>query len=213
MKTIASILALLIAVITPAGALADEEAEQFVAENGAAAIAILNNPDLPLTEKKAQFRAIVDTVVDVPRVTKFVLGNFAKAERNRHYDTQEALDADMAVFGATFREYAIGVYEARLGDYGGEMFEVTGSTERRTDDYIVHTRVSGGAQDKPLEVNWRVIRRDGDLRVVDVEVYDVWLAVNQRDEIVGFVQQGRGDINVATRALQATIDERNADQS
>lgn len=212
MKRLSGMIWAVLAVIAvPFTAYADEDAERFVAENGALAVSILGDDSLSLDDKKLQFRSLVDEVIDVKRVSRFVLGNFAKAASNRFYDDQDTLNADMDVFRAVFREYAVGVYETQLGNYGGQTFQVLGSTTRRQNDYIVHSVVSGVTENDALPVNWRVIRRDGTLRVVDVEVYDVWLAVNQRDEIVGFVREGRGDINAATQALQAVIDARAAE--
>ncbi len=208
MRFLAGVFALISVVTASAPAHADEAAQQFVAENGALAISILRDDSLTVQDKKHQFRTLVERVVDVPRVTNFVLGQYANVARNRAYDTQDALDADIEEFSEVFKDYAIGVYEARLGDYGGETFEVMGSTNRREDDFIVHTLVSGGNQDQPLEVNWRVLERGGEFRVVDVEVYDVWLAINQREEIVGIIREAQGDIDAATRALAELVTKR-----
>lgn len=211
MRALVSVFTLVITTLLPTAAFAQADAENFVRENGALAIDILNDDTVSLEDKKHQFRTLIDEVIDVPRVTTYVLGNYAKAERNRYYASQADLDAAIDDFGAVFREYAIGVYEARLGEYGGELFEVTGSTIRKDNDYIVHSLVSGGNQNRPLEVNWRVLRRDGALRVVDVEVFDVWLAGQQREEIVGFIRRGRGDISVATAALNQVLADREAE--
>jgi phospholipid transport system substrate-binding protein len=176
----------------------DERAEAFVTENANEALRILSDDAVPMEQKKAAFRALVEEVADVPRITRFVLGKFA-----RQID-----DQDLAAFSDVFRDYAIGEYERRLGDYAGETLVVTGSTDRRPGDSVVHTQVRGGNQADPLPVNWRVLTAaDGDMRVVDVEVYGVWLAINQRDEIVTIIENNRGRVSAATRLLQGKIAE------
>ena len=176
-----------------APAVADEGAEAFVSTHANEALSILSDASMPLAEKKEHFRALVDEIADVPRVTRFVLGRYAR----------DADPAEMEEFSEVFRDYAIGVYENRLGDYAGETLHVTGSTDRNERDVIVHTEIEGGAQEDELPVNWRVLTGDdGSRKVVDVEVYGVWLAINQREEIVGIIQANNGSIAAASRSLR-----------
>jgi len=176
--------ALAAAVLSVSGALsgatlADDAAESFVAENASEALTILADASIELEDKQIAFRALIDEIVDVPKITRFVLGRYRRG----------ADEAEMAEFAEVFRRYAIGVYEERLGDYAGETLTVTGSTDRRPGDTIVHTEVTGGSQDDALPINWRVLTDDdGVQKVIDVEVYGVWLAINQREEIVGIIQ-------------------------
>lgn len=190
--------AAIFALFASAAAYADTAAETFVTQKANEALQILNESDIPLQDKKARFRALVDEVADVPRITRFVLGRYSRG-----------LDqAELAAFSEAFRSYAIGVYEERLGDYAGETLEVTGSTERAPGDVVVHTQIAGGNQGEPLPVNWRVLTNDaGEMRVVDVEVYGVWLAINQREEIVGIIENNRGQVAAATQALRSKLNE------
>jgi len=89
--------------------------------------------------------------------------------------------------------------------------DLTGSTDRRPGDSIVHTEISGGAQENALPVNWRVLTDDdGVQKIIDVEIYGVWLAINQREEIVAIIQDNRGRIPAASRALRNKLDELDA---
>lgn len=184
-------------VSTAAVARADTAAESFVSEHANEALQILNDGSAPLADKKARFRALVEDVADVPRITRFVLGRYA-----RGLD-----DASMSAFSEVFSAYAIGVYESRLGDYAGETLVVTGSTDRAPGDTVVHTQVSGGSQSQPLPVNWRVLTNEGVHKVVDVEVYGVWLAINQRDEITSIINNNSGRVAAAIDALRTKIQE------
>ena len=185
-------------VAVSAPAFANEAAEEFVGTRANEALTVLNDASMSLAEKKESFRVLVEEVADVPRITRFVLGRYA-----RNVDASE-----MAEFSEVFRRYAIGIYEARLGDYAGETLTVTGSTDRRPGDVIVHTEIAGGSQEDELPVNWRVLTNDaGEAKVVDVEVYGVWLAINQREEIVGIIQGSNGRVSAATEALRLKLQE------
>lgn len=188
---------LAVAALTPPAAFADASAEAFVAENAGTVLEILGDDALSTADKAAQFRALIDDIADVPRVTRYVLGRYAR--------TVSA--DDFTDFAAAFREYAIGVYETRLGEYGGETLEVTGSTDvRGARDVIVDTEVTGGSRDEPLEVRWRVMGGPDNHRVVDVEVYGVWLAVNQQQEMVSIIGANGGRVSAATDALRERVE-------
>lgn len=170
-------------------------AETFVESKANQALQVLNDSSLTLGEKRQQFRELVENVADVPRVTKFVLGRYARSADENEY----------AAFADVFKEYAIGVYEQRLGEYAGETLQVVGSTERKPGDVIVHTEVRDGTQSKPLPVNWRVQNRDEGWKVVDVQVFGVWLALNQQEEITGVIGRSGGQISAATVELERKI--------
>jgi phospholipid transport system substrate-binding protein len=195
-----SVLGLMLSILgTTSAATADDRAETFVSERANAALQILGDDSVPLDQKKARFRTLVEDVADVPRITRFVLGRYAR----------EIGETELDEFSTVFSEYAIGVYESRLGDYAGETLAVTGSTDRRPGDTVVHTEVSGGSQAEPLPVNWRVLTDDaGQAKVVDVEVYGVWLAINQRDEITTIINNNAGKVDAATEALRSKIAQR-----
>jgi phospholipid transport system substrate-binding protein len=184
------------AVLFPAPAEAqrarDASAEAFLQAQAQRAIGILANRSLSRPEKTAQFRAFVDQVVDVPRVTTFVLGKYARV----------ASPAQRAQFAQVFRAYASGVYERRLGDYGGERVQVTGSAVRRPGDVVVTTLISGGELSKPETVRWRLVRAGASWRVVDVEVRGVYLAVTQQADFTSTLDNAGGDINVLINQLR-----------
>ncbi len=204
--------------LVTSAAQADARAEAFVAQYATEAIMILNDEEIALDAKKQRFREIVMEVTDPRRIAYSVLGLYPNLDRNPFYDSREKLNADIAEFTDVFTEYAIGVYESQLGEYTGEDLLVIGSTDlelrptsRLESDAIVHSEVSGGSQDGPLPVNWRVIGINGALKVVDVEVFGVWLALNQREEMTAIIRAADGDITAATEALRVEIAKREAE--
>lgn len=181
---------------TPATAVAqvrNASAEQFVQTEAQAALRTLNDRGLSMSAKRASFRRFVDTVADVPKITRFVLGKYARTVTPQQY----------AAFAGAFRVYANQVYESRLGAYSGESFRVSGSQSRSPTDVIVTSQVVGGAKNRQENVTWRVQRAaDGRWRVVDVNVAGVWLAITQQQDFVSTLDNNRGDINVLIAQLQ-----------
>jgi len=172
-----------------------EQAETFVQTEANTVIDTLSAMQAGETDMarvREDFRARIDELADVDRISNFVLGRYRRT----------ASEDDLNAFRAAFREYAIGVYEHELGAYAGQRLEVTGSVVRRPGDYIIQSRVFGGPGGQEFDVNWRILERDGALKAVDVEVFGVWLAQTQREQILAVIGNNRGDVAAATAMLE-----------
>ena len=176
-----------------------EEAEAFVQENARSVIdtlQALQEGERDLTEVRAEFRTRIDDLADVERITSFVLGRYRRT----------ASEDDLEAFRETFREYAISVYETELTNYAGQTLSVTGSVTRSPGDYVVRSEVTGGPEGRTYEVNWRVLEQDGQLQVLDAQVFGVWLAQTQREQILSIIGDNRGQVSAATDALNDRLD-------
>ena len=167
----------------------DAAAEGFVQTEAARALLVLSSGE-SVAQKKADFRAFVDRVADVPRITGFVLGKYRRSVTPGQY----------ADFSDAFRDYANGVYESRLGQYRGQGLKVTGSIVRKPGDVVVSTQVTGGSRSSAVQ--WRVVRGASGWRVVDVNVAGVWLALTQQQDFVSTLDNNRGDIGVLIGQLR-----------
>lgn len=168
----------------------DAGAEQFVQVQAQRGLNILRGGESTAAEK-AQFRAFVDQVADVPRITDFVLGRYNRT----------VSPAQKAEFARAFRDYANGVYENRLGQYHGQTLKVTGSTTRRPGDVVVTSQVVGGGS-APVRVDWRVIQGGGGWKVVDVNVSGVWLAITEQQDFASTLANHGGNIQVLIDQLR-----------
>ena len=164
--------------LAPLPALAGPEAEALIA--GAAA---------EITDPAKGEEAFTRSI-DVAAVARFALGKHA---RRVSAEEQARFTEALRVFLAeTFRDNAGRFRDARI--------EVLGSKDRKPTDSIVETRVTQkGAE--PMIVRWRVISREGEWRVVDVEVLGLWLAIEQRAQIGAILDRPRATIDDAIAAL------------
>ena len=188
-------LALFLAGLGAAMARAAPDDEAFVREKANEALQILADDTLDHDAKSQRFRAFIDEITDVRRVARFVLGKYARGADKQKLDE----------FTDIFRHYARGVYEAQLDHYSGETVTVTGSQDRRPGDSVVTSTMSGGQLGDPLDVNWRVLTRHGRKLVLDVQVYGIWLALQQRTEITTVIANHGGSIDAAIDVLQTRI--------
>jgi phospholipid transport system substrate-binding protein len=171
----------------------DPSAEAFVDATARRLLGVLADPGLSPAAKSTAFRSAIDTLADVPRVTSFVLGKYARLltpDQKRR-------------FALAFRGYVEHVYRARLSDYGGERVSVVGSIVRKPGDVIVATQISGGQLRQAVPVSWRVLRSPQGWRLVDVQFRGVWLAITQQQDFVSTIDNAGGDVEPLIRQLQA----------
>lgn len=176
----------------------DLDAEAFIQSISDTTYDVLNNDEITLEERKAGFRSIVISSMDFNRIGLFTLANY-----RRRVD-----QAELAEFLDAFDDYAIGIYEARLGDYAGEKIKVVGSLIRKKsdkgNDIIVESSISFVDGSNPLPVNWRVIEKDGVYQVIDIQVIGVWMALEQRAQFTSIMSRHNGDIESLINHLRGT---------
>jgi len=170
----------------------DPQAEQFVQTRAQKVISTLADKSQSVAQKKASFHTAIDQLADVPKITNFVLGKYART----------ITPDQRARFSAAFRVYAENVYQNRIDDYHGEKLTVTGSTVRKPGDVIVNTTISGGEVGQPLPVAWRVMGGGASWKVVDVQFKGVWLAITQQQDFVSTIDNAGGNVDVLISQLQ-----------
>jgi phospholipid transport system substrate-binding protein len=199
-------LVMLVAIIFSAPvafAAAASPAETFVQQNIDKGYAILN-ASLSDEQRRAQFRTFMLGLTDTRRIGMFTLGQYANG----------ASKADLDKFTDAFIDYAVAVYESRLSKYKGQTLKVTGSSERATDDVVVNADVvnPNSSNGQPFKVGFRVRKTsDGRPIITDMQVEGVWLALSQRSDFTGFLQQHGGSLAALTENLHMQAQQIHAD--
>ncbi|ENZ82793.1 MULTISPECIES: ABC transporter substrate-binding protein [Caulobacter] len=170
----------------------DPGAEAFVQTKAQKVIATLANKSLSDAQKKQIFHQAIDELADVPKITNFVLGKYART----------ITPDQRARFTPVFRAYAENVYQSRIDDYHGEQLKVTGSVVRKPGDVIVNSTVGGGQLSQPVAVSWRVLGGGQNWKVVDVQFKGIWLAITQQQDFVSTIDNAGGNIDVLINQLQ-----------
>src|SRR5213082_2094818 len=137
------LLALLTAAPREAGA---QDARAFVANLGNQAIQVLG-PNVSPAQRVARFRQLFQNDFDVPGIGQFVLGRYWRT----------ASPQEQQEFLQLFQEYVVQAYSARLGEYGGAPFRVTGS--RPAGDEVVVTSEIARPGAPPIQIDWFLINR------------------------------------------------------
>jgi phospholipid transport system substrate-binding protein len=166
--------------MTPVHDAAAQDAQAFIAALGQQAIQVLG-PGVPEAQRLAQFRALFHNDFDVPEIGRFVLGRYWRV----------ATPQEQQEFLGLFQEYIVRAYSARLGEYAGEPFRVTGARPAG-DQILVSSAIARPSG--PVGVDWYLANRGGRLLITDVYVGGISMAVTQRDEFASVIQRNGGSV-------------------
>ena len=157
-------------------------AAAFMSKLWSHAVEVLNK-QTPAAERQAQFRQLFHNDFDCPGIARFVLGRYWRS----------ATPAEQKEFLKLFENYVVFVYTARLSDFGGEQFKISGSRPEQ-DAVIVSSDVITPGAPQPLKVDWRLVNDDGAYKIRDVIVEGVSMAVTQRSEFASVIQRHGGQV-------------------
>lgn len=186
--------------ISAAPAFADADSEAYVQTNADDVLASLNAPELTPAERRTQFQNYMDKFTNIDVVAKFVIGDYAKK-----FSEQE-----MEAYLASFRAYALAVYEDYFNEFGGQTITVLGSNDRSARESVVATEILRDDGDK-LEVSWHVLKRRGKYHVVDVHLklggQTFKLGVEQRAQFMSILDQNYGSADALITKIDSMTDE------
>lgn len=143
------------------------------------AFAVLQNKSLTQSQRDQQFRQLLQKGFALDIIGNGVLG------AARRTATPEQLKS----FHAAFPDYVIRIYSSRLTEYGNSSLKVTGTSPAPRGDVYVRTVVTGPNVQQPVRADWRVrdVKGHG-LKIIDLSLEGVSMAVTQRDEFNAKIQ-------------------------
>ena len=174
---------LTISAAAPRVAMAGEAARTFIETLAGEILAIVVGDAAPEI-KRTRFHALLMTKADIPAIATFSLGKYAR----RISDDQKTAYYELVA------AFISNVFVTYTADMGGEKVTVTGSTERSASETVVNSQVLF-VNGRSLAVDWRVVEAGGVLKVRDVSVNGIWMAIQQRSQFTSVIKKGGGTID------------------
>jgi len=175
---VAAFLAVAVSATPTEAAVEPNAAAGFVKTLGDSAIAVLSDKTVDKSERRRRYRELLDAGFAVKTIARFVIGRYWRVA------TPEQRDEYLRLF----REFVLETYASRLDNYAGEQFKVVGAKPLDDKDTIVSTEIGSG-DGPPIRVDYRVRRRAGDYKIVDVMVEGVSLITTQRQEFASIIDR------------------------
>ena len=142
-------------------------------------------------KRESEMRRLLNEGFDIDFIGRFVLSRYWRSSS----------EAERAEFRQLFEDYLIAAYGRRFGTYSGEKF-VIGQTFPQDDERaVVRSDVVRPGGDS-MTVDWRVQRREGKWKVVDIMVEGVSMMVTQRSEFTALLQRENGSIAALNQRLR-----------
>jgi len=170
-----------------------EAEEKFVSNFADNAISILGNESLDINQKNLQFTDLVMSSIDMNLISKFVLSKYWKIA------SQEQRD----VYIKAFEEYFISSYANKLDQYSGEKIVIVSSDAAKKFVIVKSNIVRDGADTLKIELDWRLLTRDGQTKIIDLSIEGISLIVAQREEFQSYLSNNDGDLDALINKLRS----------
>jgi len=159
------------------------------------ALSLLRNPQMPDAQREDRFSTLLHSGFDIPRIARFVLGRYWLS----------ASDQERDQFNHLFAQWVVRTYSARFKEYSGETIKVTGAREETPTSYVVSSQLIRTNGAPPTTIYWHVRKSNDDLKIVDVEVEGVSMALTEREEIAAVIQRSGGSVATLNQQLQQRL--------
>ena len=180
-----------------ARAQAVQDASRFLADLTDRAVDRLTEPGLSDDEQERRFRSLIGEGFDIPAIGRFVLGRYWR----------RASEADRASFLATFEDLIVQRFLPLFAEYSGGKISIGVARPFTSNpNFISVSSTLLRDEGEPIQIDWRVRRRDGGYRIVDVVAEGISIAVTLRSEYTAVLKQNGGNIDALVRKLRAMIE-------
>lgn len=165
--------------------------EAFVSETGARVLSSLGEEGLDSAEHARRFRGFLNEALDLPAITRFVLGRYWRT----------ASEEERSEFSSLFEKYLVQAYANRFRDLGDKKLTVLRSEEVAGGQTLVISEIEAEGS-SPVRVNWRIRGADHGFKITDVLIEGVSMGVTQRDEFASVIARSGGRIAGLLRILR-----------
>lgn len=172
-----------------------EDAQSLVRDFGDKAIALLRDTKIAPADRQPQFRVLIDRYFDMPTIARFVLARFWKGLG----------ESERAEFISALESHIVQAYIGRFKGYAGETLAIK-PARRQNDSTIVPSSIVHADGSPPLPVDWTVQDSPSGLRIRDVSVSGVSMALTYRDEFSSVIERNNGQVGPLITALRAVTD-------
>ncbi|NBC31532.1 MAG: ABC transporter substrate-binding protein [Alphaproteobacteria bacterium] len=190
--------------VAPAAARQDAQAQQqardFIEDLGERTIDLLSNPDATPQSLVDDFKQLFRQRFDTNTIGRFVLG--------RHWN--QASPQQRQEYLDVFREFVVQTYAQRFSEYSGQRLQIEGTRPAGSSDIMVSARIVDPNGAPPVAVDWRVRVQNGEVKIVDVMVENVSMAITYRNEFNSVIQRQGGSVAGLIQALRQRVEEMRA---
>jgi phospholipid transport system substrate-binding protein len=183
---------------TTGRAAAAEDERALIEQLARAAIATVADRQLSEAERDEHFRTLFVSSFDIPEIGRFVLGRYwrtASAEQQQE-------------FLKLFEDINVLTWTKRFEGYEGEALETLGQATPDGERFSLIESQITRPHGPPIPVRWRLhLGDDGRLRIVDIIVEGVSMAITNRSDYTAALQANGGKLDALLSSMRTKIDQ------
>ena len=149
--------------------------------------------DINEADKTERFRGLFNEGFDIPAIGRFVLAR----------NWRRANDTEKQEFVGLFEDVIVYTWSRRFSKYDGQTIDVRGTTPDGETGTLVDSAIVD-SNGESISVQWRLRQREEGLRIVDVIVEGVSMAITYRQEYASVIRQ-RGGLNGLLALLRQQV--------
>ena len=169
-----------------------KQAENFIMKFSNEAINILSNDKLDVDDKSNLFTDLVMSSIDLNLISKFVLSKAWKS----------ATDDEKERYISAFKKYFVNSYSNKLNQYSGEKVQVIGSSEAGKYIIVDSKVVQEGTDSLQINISWRVLNKDNEFKIIDLNIEGISLVIAQREEFQSFLLNNDSNLDLLISKLE-----------
>ena len=174
-----------------------EEAQAFIQNLAQTAITTVAKGPASDAERNDRFRKLFVSAFDLPEISRFVLARYWRTATPDQQQQFVKLFEDMQVLN----------WSQRFKDYQGETLQVTAASKEGDTGFTVDSQLARPTGN-PTVVQWKMhLAADGQIRITDIVVEGVSMALTQRSDFSSLLQANGGKVDELLKTLQAKVDQ------
>jgi phospholipid transport system substrate-binding protein len=131
--------------------------------------------------------------IDMNLISKFVLSKYWKL----------ATDDQKKAYLAAFKQYFISSYANKLDQYSGEKVVIVSSNAAKKFVIVKSNIVRDGTDTLKIELDWRLLTRDGQTKIIDLSIEGISLIIAQREEFQSFLANNDNSLDALINKLKS----------
>ncbi len=175
-----------------ASAQLDKKAEDFVKSLTQNGIENIINANISQEEKTKRFEKVFNESLDLDFIGKFVLGKYWR----------QATPAQQKEFLNAYKQFNIKTWSKRFDEFKGKRFVFTGTKSSNSKNQIFVNSQVPMENAQPASVVWRIRENKGQIKVVDIIIENVSLAITARNEYGTFIKNNNNSIDALINHIQ-----------
>ncbi len=173
----------------------NQKAEEFVENVTREGLEEIVNSNISKVEKDKKFESLLQSSLDFKAIAKFVLGRYWRSA------TAEQREEFMHLY----EKLNIETWSKRFDEFQGKDFVFHGTSPSQSKNQVFVNSSVEIAQGTPASVVWRVKETNGELKIVDIIIENISLAITSRNEYTAFIKNSPNGVEGLIENLEAKI--------